>query len=122
MRRAGIRQFGRRTVRVRLEYLVERIVESGGGVRLTGVGKCRCLALLSKTSWAGTGIHMASRKSRSPSILTEMVGVVVALVVTCAVAGLLWVSVIKTFAAAGLIRGPSDPGPRTAMEPATIDV
>jgi hypothetical protein len=59
---------------------------------------------------------MASRKSRSPSIIAEMVGVVVALVVTCAIAGFLWVSVLTTLASTGLIRGPRDPGPRTAME------
>lgn len=59
---------------------------------------------------------MASRGRRSPSVVSEMVGVVVALVVTCAIAGFLWVGVIATLGAVGLIRGARDPGPATALE------
>ena len=52
MRRGGIRQFGRRTAGVGEVEAVDGVVAGGGGVRLTGVGKCWCSALPSKTSWA----------------------------------------------------------------------
>lgn len=54
--------------------------------------------------------------SRSPGILREVLGVVLVLVVTCAVAAVLQGSFISALASTGVIRGPNDPGRATAIE------
>lgn len=46
----------------------------GGGVRLTGVGKCRCLALLSKTSWAGACLRISCSFLRAGLLLRVSCG------------------------------------------------
>ena len=58
---------------------------------------------------------MTSRNG-SPGVMTQVFGWVLGLVVTCAVAVVLWFGVIKFMASTGLIRGPREPGPATAIE------
>ena len=60
---------------------------------------------------------MSSRtSSRSPGVLSQVLGVVLGLGITCVVAMILQVTLIGALASTGVIRGPRDPGRATTIE------